>query len=43
MTYADMMRDLEKYIEAEEAYKRGEIDSGMTEEEHKDWIEKCNA
>lgn len=43
MTYEEMMKDIEKYNELKESYKRGEIDDGMTDEERKTWIKRCNS
>ena len=43
MTYADMMKDIEEYQEMKEAYQRGEIDDGMSDECRQNWIDKCNS
>ena len=43
MTYEEMMQAIEKHKEMREAYRRGEIDDGMTDDERKAWIEKCNS
>ncbi len=43
MTYEEMMKDIEKYKGLKDAYKRGEIDDGMTDEDRKAWIERCNS
>jgi len=43
MTYEELKKDIDEYKELKEAYKRGEIDDGMTDEERKAWIEKCNS
>lgn len=42
-TYEDIMKDLEDYHKEKEAYERGEIDDGMSEECRENWIEKCNS
>lgn len=43
MTYEEMMKDIEKYKKLKDAYKRGEIDDGMTDEDRNAWIERCNS
>ena len=43
MTYEDMMKDIEEYLEMKEAYQRGEIDDGMSDECRQNWIDKCNS
>ncbi len=43
MTYEDMMKDIEEYQEMKEAYQRGEIDDGMSDECRQNWIDKCNS
>ena len=43
MTYEEMIQELNEFLEMKEAYLRGEIDDGMSEECRENWIEKCNA
>ena len=43
MTYEELMKDIEEYKKLKEAYNRGEIDDGMTDEERRAWIERCNS
>ena len=43
MTYEEMKKDIEEYKKLKEAYNRGEIDDGMTDEERRAWIERCNS
>ena len=43
MTYEEMMKDIKKHEEEREAYRRGEIEDGMSEECRHNWIEKCNS
>lgn len=43
MTYEEMMQILRDLKEKKEAYQRGEIDGGMSDECRQNWIEKCNS
>ena len=42
-TYEDIMRDVEEFKKLKEAYERGEIDDGMSDECRENWIERCNS
>lgn len=43
MSYEEMMNLLDEFHKEKEAYERGEIDDGMSEECREDWIRKCNS
>ena len=43
MTYEDLIEEIEVNQIMFEAYKRGEIDDGMSDECRQNWIEKCNS
>ena len=43
MTREEMIKNAEEHEKKKEAYRQGKIKDGMTEEERKNWIEKCNA
>ena len=43
MSYEEMMHLLDEFHKEKEAYERGEIDDGMSEECREDWIRKCNS
>ncbi len=42
MTYEELMKMLDDFNKEKEAYKRGEIDDGMSPECRENWKEKCN-
>ena len=43
MAYEELMQLLDDFHKEKEAYNRGEIDDGMSEECRENWIEKCNS
>ncbi len=43
MTYEEILQDLDEFKLKKEAYQRGEINDGMSDECRQNWIDKCNS
>ncbi len=43
MTYEDLMKEIELNRAMREAYRRGDIEDGMSDECRQNWTDKCNS